>query len=199
MPTDSEADPSRPSRHASARLQNAAITLALAFAACSTSGLPAVARNDFATSYRCQAERVEPRPDLDPSAYEVTGCGNAVIYTCAEGTSNDAVDIAPSCRATTWCTKHGCATDEPAIARDVFAKDASCPVERVMADRVANPDQPPAEIAADPQRLEMWRTNERNQTHNLVFVSARGCGGQATYECTERPPQSPSCRRVTRS
>jgi hypothetical protein len=197
MPTDRGADPRRPLQSARGFLQNAAITLALSFVACSTTGLPSVARNDFATSYRCQDESVEPRSDLDPSAYEVTGCGNAVIYLCAEGTSNDAVDIAPSCRATTWCTKRGCATDEPAIARDVFAKDASCPVERVMADRVANPDRPPVGLAADPQRLEMWRNSERNRTQHLVFVSAHGCGGEAMYECVERPPQSPSCKRVT--
>jgi hypothetical protein len=199
MPTDSGVDLRRPWQYARVALQNATVAVALSFGACSTSGLPAVARNDFATSYRCQDQSVEPRSDLDPLAYEVNGCGNAVIYICAEGISSDAVDIAPSCRATTWCTKRGCATDEPSIARDVFARDASCPVERVMADRVANPDRPPAGIAADPKRLEMWRSSDRDRTQNLVFVAAHGCGGQAMYECVERPPQSPSCKRVTPS
>jgi hypothetical protein len=199
MPSDIGGTWRRPLRYASAVLQNAAAVLPLALISCSTSGLPAVARGDFDQTYRCQATSVKPRPDIDALAYEVAGCGNDIIYTCTEGTSNDAVDIAPSCRATAWCAKPGCTTDEPSIARDVFAKDASCPIERVAADRVANPDRPPAEIAADPQRLEMWRSSDRDRTKNLLYVSAHGCGGQETYECVERPPQAPSCTRLTPS
>jgi hypothetical protein len=199
MPTSSQPD-SRSSLHdARPFWQNAAAALTLSLAACQTSNLPAVARGEFETMYRCQNETVEPRSDLDPFAFEVVGCGDDAIYICAEGISNDAVHIAPSCRAMAWCTKPGCATDESSVARDVFAKDVSCPAERVATDRVANPDRPPAEVAADPQRLEMWRASERERTRSLIFVSAHGCGDQATYQCVEQSRQSPSCTRVTPS
>jgi hypothetical protein len=196
MPTSSRTDWHRSLHHPRPLLLNTAAALALA--ACATSG-PTVARGEFEATYRCQNENVESRPDLDPFAVEVVGCGNDVIYVCAAGISNDAVDIAPSCRATTWCARPGCATDESSVARDVFAKDASCPIGRVTADRVANPDRPPAEVSRDPLRLEMWRGNEQQRARSLVFVAAHGCGLQTTYECVERPRQSPSCSRMTPS
>lgn len=189
MPSDNGVMWRRRSHSASAVLQNAAAALALALVGCSTSGLPAVARGDFAQTQRCQATSVTARPDLDASAYEVVGCGNDIVYMCAEGTSNDAVDIAPSCRATTWCTKPGCATDEPSIARDVFAKDASCPVDRVVADRVANPERPPAEES------QPIRSASRCGVRAIENARSTCCSFRLVAAAVRRPTSASNDRR----
>jgi hypothetical protein len=81
-----------PWRNARPLLQNAAVALALA--ACST--LSDVARDQFATDYRCKRQRAR---ELAPETYEVAGCGRHIIYRCTRMISNDAVLIPPTCRA----------------------------------------------------------------------------------------------------
>jgi hypothetical protein len=57
-------------------------------------------------------------------------------------------------------------------ATDTFASTYSCPAERLTITRPA----PPADIANDPERLEMWLSN--NHVYNLT-----GCGQRAALEC----------------
>ncbi len=88
----------------------------------------------------------------------------------------------------------GCATlgDE---ARDTFAKNFSCPEERVeVRERKdirpsdwLNSEVPPGEVAADPARLAMWNEQQAklraddDDRHSIFEV--RGCGHELLYSC----------------
>jgi hypothetical protein len=89
-----------------------------------------------------------------------------------------------------------CAVSASAV-RERFALDHSCPEERVSAHErsdvkpsdilLAHDEQPPPEVAADPQRLAMWRDRNRAQAerwdddHGVYEV--QGCGAAGVYAC----------------
>ncbi len=83
-------------------------------------------------------------------------------------------------------------------ARESFSKDFTCPEDRVEVR--ARPDvkrsdldkreEPPADIKADPGRLELWQSRkdeERKKSDDgCEMFEARGCGKQ-TLLCCSRP------------
>jgi hypothetical protein len=77
-----------------------------------------------------------------------------------------------------------------------FQHDNSCPANRMnvkhvkvpLADLV-EPRQPPAEIAADAERLAVWKqTNDEELARydRLTAVDISGCGSHADYFCWEK-------------
>ena len=81
-------------------------------------------------------------------------------------------------------------------ARVQFAQDAVCPIDDVAVQPradipahmlVAPPQQPPADVSADPQRLIAWRTAEvdRETALDASYRSyeATGCGRDVLYVC----------------
>jgi hypothetical protein len=80
-------------------------------------------------------------------------------------------------------------------ARDEFAGHFTCPKERVEVR--SRPDlnsydltwgraQPPPDVAADPQRLALWKEKQqdsRSRGSDPVF-ELRGCGHSVLYHCT---------------
>lgn len=91
----------------------------------------------------------------------------------------------------------GCTSVEDG-AKDEFSEAFTCPRDRVEVrkrDDVKATDvegsaaasTPPAEIAADPGRLQMWQNEQRekddreNDLHHVV--EARGCGHRVLYTC----------------
>jgi hypothetical protein len=57
-------------------------------------------------------------------------------------------------------------------AASTFASAYSCPLERETVVQV----QPPADIAADPERAKVW-----NEHHHIYAVT--GCGTTQRFEC----------------
>jgi hypothetical protein len=83
-------------------------------------------------------------------------------------------------------------------AEIAFAKDQTCPLDGVGVQRrtdipahmlVSPPSQPPADIAADPQRLVAWRNAEvqRETSIDDAYRSyeVTGCGRDAMYVCAQ--------------
>jgi hypothetical protein len=154
-----------------------------------------MAHDTFSSAYQCTSSDVKPRNDMGQEIFEVVGCGHDVIYQCDGGLADAAgnMTVPPSCRATDWCTQPGCTKDDPKSASAKFAIDNSCPVERVAATRTQNPEQPSAEIAADPARLAMWQQQERERTRHMSFIAVQGCNTAATYVCVEQAGPAPGC------
>lgn len=86
----------------------------------------------------------------------------------------------------------GCAWfSSKAIAGNEFANAFMCPRDRVVV--TARPDipphavmgsaTPPAEIAADPQRLAMWRQQQVQKDAGRGVYDVQGCGHEARYVC----------------
>ena len=88
----------------------------------------------------------------------------------------------------------GCKSKEQG-AREHFSKDLTCPEDRVevreRADVKASAwmrvETPPADVAADPERLKMWQAkqDERRsyeESSDAIF-EAKGCGAQKLYAC----------------
>jgi hypothetical protein len=69
-----------------------------------------------------------------------------------------------------------CAPAYSTTASTTFASTYSCPAERQTVTR----QPPPADIASDPDRLEMWTKN--NHTYDVT-----GCGHTAALECYNDP------------
>jgi hypothetical protein len=89
-------------------------------------------------------------------------------------------------------------------AREEFSQQYTCPPERVevrareeldiydVEHRAQSTEQPPAEVAADPGRLAMWRKERTDRVekerryqksyHHLFEV--RGCAHATVYNCT---------------
>lgn len=128
--------------------------------------------------------------------FEITGCGVDKLIACTAGhwqsyTADDGTisnsPVGAACQDTNWCTPDGCDSYELA-ARRTFAVAKSCPLNRVTAKSHARviPAAPP-EIAADPQRLEMWQTTHEQQIAGRYFWAASGCDVDAVLECIKPP------------
>lgn len=90
----------------------------------------------------------------------------------------------------------GCKSKQQ-LARESFAKDHSCPLAEVLAsehtelssyDLTFGKLEPPADIAADPTRVALWREeNERKRklvdASSTVFLG-EGCNQQKYYACS---------------
>jgi hypothetical protein len=93
----------------------------------------------------------------------------------------------------------GCVTLE-GTARDRFASDVSCPPDRVTAaerkdlsSRVA-PPKPPADVAADPRRLDFWNqkhADEIREAGSTKMFELKGCGQQRVMRCAWRARNDP--------
>jgi hypothetical protein len=166
--------------------------------ACAPPSVAQIARDSFASTYRCKTGDLEVRtdiaPDVYPDVYEVRGCGQDIIYQCSQllADSNDPL----ACTATAWCTQPGCMTDDPKAASAQFSTDASCPLARVTAQSIPDPVRPSPEIAGDPSRLAMWQQQESARTRHLRYLAVQGCNISAQYECRNHKPDLPACSRV---
>jgi hypothetical protein len=105
---------------------------------------------------------------------------------------------------------------EGGSVKSAFGTSQSCPDNRVTVDRATRPDwlkadppppvpPPPPEVAADPERLAVYR-----QAHapppdphaDSTFFEARGCGRSDVYECRLVPnldgqSVSPRCEQIS--
>lgn len=80
-------------------------------------------------------------------------------------------------------------------AKEHFAKDFTCPIDRVEvrprkdlrpSDFEKRP-RPSKEIAADPERLALWQAEQKKSlewmdNHDEI-IEANGCGHEALYAC----------------
>ena len=83
----------------------------------------------------------------------------------------------------------------PIAAVNSFSEDHSCPESRIRLRRHAiEPSSvliavnPPAEVAADPARLAVWRANlldDLEEHRSLAVVDVEGCGVRETSICWE--------------
>jgi hypothetical protein len=110
-----------------------------------------------------------------------------------------------------------CAPDLASVARSTFERAQSCPVSRVeviarpdlswvqVLDADATPATPSAEVAADPERLAIWRREQdelrarraRSYAEDRVY-EVRGCGHHALYGCEPGYQELPaSCDAAT--
>ena len=86
----------------------------------------------------------------------------------------------------------GCTSLE-ASARSEFARENSCPEERVVVSH-APPRPAPPDVAADPGRLAVWNDNEAKRSR--IYYVARGCGHESRYLCEHRSQENdpePDC------
>lgn len=80
-------------------------------------------------------------------------------------------------------------------SREHFSKSFSCPLDRVEAkartdlrdSSFRRKEEPPAEIAADPERLKMWQAKQDEQREffdrgNEIF-EMKGCGHEQFLSC----------------
>jgi hypothetical protein len=86
-------------------------------------------------------------------------------------------------------------------ARLEFSREAYCPLRRVVAERVIAMPEAPPRIAADAERLAMWRAaHERAGLDDpRQTIAVAGCGERATYACwamTAREPAGRGMRTV---
>jgi hypothetical protein len=94
-------------------------------------------------------------------------------------------------------TAPGCTSVEDG-AKDEFSETYTCPPQRVEVRKRTDlkatdvegsfaANQPPAEVAADPGRLQMWQKEQREKDDNEngyhTVVEARGCDHQVLYTC----------------
>ena len=63
-------------------------------------------------------------------------------------------------------------------ARDAFSQSHTCPSERVIVTDLP-PPAPPADIAADPERLLLWR----DQIARHRWYHVEGCGVAVDLDC----------------
>ncbi len=177
--------------------------IAIALSAIALVGCGPTLREAATTSFLsrhpgCHATALRPRAELsrpNMTVFEVAGCNAVEVVPCfpsqiiAEGIEDghlDNTDRPATCLAPDWCDPTGCNTVELAV-RHKFAADLTCPVERVTAvphDPVVA--APPAEIATDAERRRMWEqahAEEIARERAAVFLTATGCGEEATYEC----------------
>jgi len=82
-------------------------------------------------------------------------------------------------------------------ARDQFVSDVACPAERVSLTERARPRrEPPADVAADPQRLQIWNRTEDERLAarptEMYFV-VTGCSQQRLYRCDVHRNNSNYC------
>lgn len=93
-------------------------------------------------------------------------------------------------------------------AREAFADDRSCPIERVTArerkdlsayDLIFGKSEPPDDLAGDPERLALWQKkqdeNRKAWDRSSDLFEVAGCGERKIYKCS-RGKRGPSCSRV---
>lgn len=125
------------------------------------------------------------------------GCGVHTLYRCESAGYSGETLLPTTCAQTIWCETPGCATDYAARAREAFATQKSCPVDRVRAVVATDSIAPPDDIAADAERVKLWRARLRaeldheSQVGALVLV--RGCDATAVIDCTNHAPGAPTC------
>jgi hypothetical protein len=80
-------------------------------------------------------------------------------------------------------------------ARSVFKGTFYCPDDRVQARRredlrpsaALSRERPPADVAADPERLRMWRREQREERESEDSLNeiyeVSGCGHEDLYAC----------------
>jgi len=102
-------------------------------------------------------------------------------------------------------------------AKETFSQENTCPADRVevrerpelkASSFTTGTSQPPADIAADPERLKMWQKEqrerlERNDNNGHKYAQARGCGKTVLYDCRgptnqDRPQRPWFCSEVTK-
>jgi hypothetical protein len=93
----------------------------------------------------------------------------------------------------------GCKSKE-AGAREAFAKNITCPEDRVEVrsrpevkpSMLVTMPEPPAAVKADPARLKMWQDEQHKSATSsddtCEMFEARGCA-QQTLLCCFRPPK----------
>jgi len=74
-----------------------------------------------------------------------------------------------------------CSHNPYATAVLKFSRYNLCPDDRIAVTRLA-PREPPADVAADPQRLAMWREKYEGSS----WYRLDGCGATTVYRCA--PP-----------
>jgi len=82
-------------------------------------------------------------------------------------------------------------------AAAIFSRQNVCPRDRMAVNaRPVRPQDafehgaPPAEVAADPDRLRVWERNvdaDLASFRALTFVEISGCGAHAAYLCWQEP------------
>jgi hypothetical protein len=101
------------------------------------------------------------------------------------------------------------------MARDQFAWDNSCPASRITVTErtdvaphllLHHEPVPPPEVAADRERMVMWRSNwtraEEREDDNYSVYDVAGCGTTETVLCTTtqgRRGRMASCTSTTSS
>lgn len=85
-------------------------------------------------------------------------------------------------------------------ARQQFSEQAFCPLSRVTVGRGDVRPAPPPRVAADPERLAMWREafDRSEQGEARQTIAAAGCGEQITYACWQWPAPQTSGRHARR-
>jgi len=80
-------------------------------------------------------------------------------------------------------------------AKAQFSEERVCPLERVEVrarpelkpSQFTRPSAPPADVAADPARLQLWQAEQARFAANNddwgEVVEARGCSGHVFYVC----------------
>jgi hypothetical protein len=88
--------------------------------------------------------------------------------------------------AAAWGGPWGCSPSETG-AREEFAHQYSCPRERVSArertDIVPSTGAPPPDVAGDPDRLALWRSDALKRMDTRPVFEATGCGRSELYRC----------------
>jgi hypothetical protein len=123
-----------------------------------------LSRDAFIATYGCPKTQVVVSGNGDSIPIEAVGCGHSAQYSeCYTSKGCVSVqDLALSEASTTW----------------------SCPKQQIEIgmSRALDPPQPPADVAADPARLTIWRGQHAGPvTHRTV--SASGCGQKAEVTC----------------
>jgi hypothetical protein len=137
---------------------------------------------------------VRKRADLagafERPRYEASGCNGDVIYDSWPRSTDEHGQVTEAaCVPNGQCVEPGCDSVELA-ARNVFARDKTCPLERVSAKpRAAVLPAAPRDIAADPERLRMWTQAHQQEiaaASAQTFMTAAGCGSETAYSCSKR-------------
>lgn len=107
--------------------------------------------------------------------FEIYGCSILLVF----------VLLVSGCAITTTVLRE--------IAVDKFSEQQSCPNERLTYKAIAvDPHEvfltgaPSAAVAADPERLAIWKKNADQALSaygDLTVVGVSGCGAQRTYFC----------------
>ncbi len=135
-------------------------------------------RKTFAKDQACPVNRVTATPakSVQPAWHTymtASGCGSETAYDCEKPRGTRSIPV---------CDSIGIA------ARNAFAKEQTCPANRVTTAPYAPViATPPSDIAADPERMRIWADTHRAQIAGHAFMSAAGCGSETVYDCNKPP------------